>query len=62
MAVLLEKPEEKLKTKASVVNLLLPMLVVFVKNGSAIYISSTVLFVARSDGQPLDGSNIIVMW
>ena len=61
MAVLLENPELKLKMSAGVANFVLPMLVVFVKNGSAIYISSGVMFVARATGHPLDAGSTVVM-
>ena len=61
MTVLLENPERRFKVKASVVNFILPILAMFVKNGSALYICGSVLYIGRSQGADISISSLIVM-
>ena len=61
MTVLFENPERRFEVDASVVNFILPILVMFVKNGSALYILASVMFIGRSQGVVLDASSIVIM-
>ena len=61
MSICLEKAEKRLQVNPEVANFVFPIILVFVKNGSSIYITASVLFLAESQGIELNATNIIVI-
>ena len=61
MAIVLEDPQHRLQVRAAVANFVCPLMFIVLKNGSAIYIASCVLYIAQEAGDGLGLAQIIIL-
>lgn len=61
MAIILENPEERLETRREIADFALPVTIVLNKNGTAIFICSSILFIAEFNNIPLDVVSVVVI-